>query len=44
MGPFADIEFVVYDKASHSFWEYVSFSGTLTKEILKVVDPIPEIL
>ena len=44
IGPFAEIEFVLYLKISHSFCEYVNFSGIFVKEILNVVDPIPEIL
>ena len=44
IGPFADIEFVLYSKVSHWFWEYDNFSGILFKEKLKVVDPTPKIL
>ena len=42
--PFADVELVKYFKTSHWSWEYFKFSGNMSKEILKVVDPIPEIL
>ena len=44
MGPFADKEDVLYSKVSHSFWEYDNFSGILSSEILKVVDPTPKTL
>ena len=41
--PTAFDELVVYDKSSHSDGVYVNFSGIESRDMLNVVDPIPNI-